>query len=1491
MSDAINTSLNTLNNTSKILSFTSSDISSSQTSGYKQVNLVSQANFSQSSPLDPGSGSFVAAVKQDFSQGAIEHNDDPLNMAISGNGFFVNSANADGKGLLYTRDGNYKVNKNNQIVNYSGNYLMGYKLDDNNEAVSLSAFDLEPIVVDSKIGKPTMTENIDISVNLPVLQNASDAKPLHDFDPDNPSTYNFATSSTVFDSLGSGYTLKSYYLKPGLRASLINTQTGIVDSRGEVVIDCSQVYSSAQFDPTQADTYPETPADTYKLKNHAAWAVFYTINGKPLQPLAADLEDTQGFQYQAYNADYRNEDKLYENVKAKSSTSDDALRYININNQFLKTAKAYPSARDLKDNPYGDKSPKRPYDFWRCEFIFSNQKGEIISPFAENNGTQMQYLGRTDRVAGSATKTPEPDFIGVTPSPEDGAVVAPDDPVEPPSIDDLIPVSSKTSVAALEVADPDINETVVFELVFTLDDGDKITKDLTVTSTLEDAINAQFGLDNPVSKDLYLLYEGGGLIFKGMPDAETSIKKFSIEAKSISFTDAPAPAPVLDTDIVDYDPSNFITNVKPAAAVNSVAVAAAQDIEYEGANADSNISRDVVNNNNTVLECNAKDKGSIKLKVEFGSQFPLPLKNNSISLDDFFSCSTGKVKGASSFALDSVDEPSVYDTKGKGSSNKPGSGGNGGGGGGSGSVGKASVTGYQLYNAIIDQINKDANFNKDFELKNVSSSNSTPSLIIKDSSSLEQKYEITVSVNPVSSASNFSIMKNTSSFGNTNPQKIIFSAPPAPEPKLQDKTSVSIVSSGVNLTNSDNNKIQLDLSKILANDNLCESNTKLDIPVKSNIKDLDAFIKAANDVLEAKDTKILDSKNNAMYKLSKYIKFSKKNNNKVVLELDKEQPDLFIKSPDLLFGFKPSNSLAADSYLAFNGQVLNSSSASDLNFSLLKKDSKKSSSYKNSIATDSSSTSVDIKSGDTVEVEFDVLKSSSNTWENTKYPFTADTDINSLKGLCDAIQNQVINVQTETNSGVNSIANTINLSYDNSNNNIVLNSSATLNKIPSIKIWSNNLGSSLRINHENSISINNDIVAGVELMQEEPAIPIPGYKKIITGQSELGVDLKAGDTVNINLSEVFPGLAGSDTIQVVLTSAVNSVNKLVDAINDHLTNNSITEYQFGSKKNKQLYLYKSDSYAGTPNTNGRGLFSLSDGSNGTITADDMTLSGGSGEVDLFSSNIIIKEPSDAKFSMELSNGSKKFSFLAGSQLVDGKLVVYDGLGKEERTGELKEFTVGLGSGGIISGGGGDGSGIGGGGGILPGIGAVSVDGEPSAFLGKDDTGAKPDFVAGTKDFGVRVLNPTAYQYQTIKINHQGSTMYNADFEVLNKTVDGGSVGSLVKIDVSDQGTVTAVYDNGDSKVFGKVAVAKFDDNQELIRTSDTSWMSSYDSGEPMFGVSGTNGFGSIQASALESSNADNTTEMINMISSQQLYQSAAKVITVSNEMTDSLLRI
>lgn len=151
--------------------------------------------------------------------------------------------------------------------------------------------------------------------------------------------------------------------------------------------------------------------------------------------------------------------------------------------------------------------------------------------------------------------------------------------------------------------------------------------------------------------------------------------------------------------------------------------------------------------------------------------------------------------------------------------------------------------------------------------------------------------------------------------------------------------------------------------------------------------------------------------------------------------------------------------------------------------------------------------------------------------------------------------------------------------------------------------------------------------------------------------------------------------------------------------------------------------------------------------------------------------------------------------------------------------------------------------------------------------------------------------PDGASPMNFSLNFAQSTQYGGTFGVTSLTQNGYATGQLSTVAISTQGIVSAVYTNGRSTELGQLAMANFPDPQGLKQLGDTNWSQTFTSGDVVQGTAGSAGFGSIQAGALESSNVDLTTELVNMITAQRSFDANAQVITTANQESQTVIQI
>lgn len=155
------------------------------------------------SNLSPGIGVEVDAIAQQFSQGALTTSHNSLDLGINGGGFFRLSSDG---AISYTRNGQFRLDKDGYIVNAAGMHLTGYPVDANGLVTNGVAQDLK-LESDDVPPKPTTEANVRVNVD------ARAEVPAANFNLNNAKTYDGATSVSVFDSLGREHLVALFFRK------------------------------------------------------------------------------------------------------------------------------------------------------------------------------------------------------------------------------------------------------------------------------------------------------------------------------------------------------------------------------------------------------------------------------------------------------------------------------------------------------------------------------------------------------------------------------------------------------------------------------------------------------------------------------------------------------------------------------------------------------------------------------------------------------------------------------------------------------------------------------------------------------------------------------------------------------------------------------------------------------------------------------------------------------------------------------------------------------------------------------------------------------------------------------------------------------------------------------------------------------------------------------------------------------------------------------
>lgn len=150
-----------------------------------------------------------------------------------------------------------------------------------------------------------------------------------------------------------------------------------------------------------------------------------------------------------------------------------------------------------------------------------------------------------------------------------------------------------------------------------------------------------------------------------------------------------------------------------------------------------------------------------------------------------------------------------------------------------------------------------------------------------------------------------------------------------------------------------------------------------------------------------------------------------------------------------------------------------------------------------------------------------------------------------------------------------------------------------------------------------------------------------------------------------------------------------------------------------------------------------------------------------------------------------------------------------------------------------------------------------------------------------------VINPPSNQ--KINVNVGSLTQYSGSTSI-NGGSDGNAMGTLKSVSVDSSGVITGVYTNGLHRTEAQVAIAQFNNAAGLTKSGGSLYEKSNNSGEAHIESASALGV-TITPSALEMSNVDMASELTDMIVTQRGYQSNSKIITVSDELLETLINM
>ena len=143
--------------------------------------------------------------------------------------------------------------------------------------------------------------------------------------------------------------------------------------------------------------------------------------------------------------------------------------------------------------------------------------------------------------------------------------------------------------------------------------------------------------------------------------------------------------------------------------------------------------------------------------------------------------------------------------------------------------------------------------------------------------------------------------------------------------------------------------------------------------------------------------------------------------------------------------------------------------------------------------------------------------------------------------------------------------------------------------------------------------------------------------------------------------------------------------------------------------------------------------------------------------------------------------------------------------------------------------------------------------------------------------------------QSVAINFASLTQYSGSSTVKGDT-DGNAAGTLSSVSVDSSGVITGTYTNSIKQAEAQVAIAQFTNASGLTKTGNSLYQESNNSGTANVKTASDLGV-TITPSSLEMSNVDIANEFSDMIITQRGFQSNSKIITVGDEMLETVINM
>ncbi|CAG4905984.1 flagellar hook protein FlgE [Paraburkholderia gardini] len=187
------------------------------------------------------------------------------------------------------------------------------------------------------------------------------------------------------------------------------------------------------------------------------------------------------------------------------------------------------------------------------------------------------------------------------------------------------------------------------------------------------------------------------------------------------------------------------------------------------------------------------------------------------------------------------------------------------------------------------------------------------------------------------------------------------------------------------------------------------------------------------------------------------------------------------------------------------------------------------------------------------------------------------------------------------------------------------------------------------------------------------------------------------------------------------------------------------------------------------------------------------------------------------------------------------------------------------------------------------IGTATFDSSGNLVSTTDNAG-NPTATPLAFDFSIPTTDGSATP-QSLQLRIGGTTQFGSKDGTNSLDQDGFAAGTLTNFTIGQDGTLTGNYSNGQTAALGQIVLANFANQNGLVDLGNNQYGATAASGVAQISTPGSTNHGTLQGGAVENSNVDLTSELVDLITAQRNYQANAQTIKTQQAVDNTLINL